>query len=151
MFSRNDPPQPQAGTGQPDTTVTHSYIAAEVSIEGSLSCRGNLRFDGTIKGDLDCKDLTAGPHAIIDGTVHATRLSLNGKISGFVEAESVHLGPDAEMFGDIVYRSLSIDEGATFEGNLRRRSAATDDSATENPATENPATKHNITVLRRPG
>ncbi len=138
MFSRNGPPQQPAtgkSTGQPDTRTTRSYIAAEVSIQGNVSCSGDLQFEGTITGDLDCMDLTAGQGATINGTVRVTKLSLNGTISGFVEAESVHLGPTARMHGDIVYRSLSIDEGATFEGNLDRRRSATDDK---------------VTVLRRP-
>ena len=138
MFSRNDPPQkPAAGKSviQPETKATRSYIAAEVSIRGNVSCSGDLQFDGTIEGDLDCRDLTAGQGATIDGTVLVTKLSLNGKISGMVEAESVHLGPTAQMFGDITYGSLAIDEGATFEGSLNRRRTTADEK---------------ITVLRRP-
>lgn len=138
MFSRKDPPQKPATaktTDRPDTKTTRSYIAAEVSIRGNVSCSGDLQFDGTIEGDLDCRDLTAGQGATIDGTVRVTRLSLNGKISGMVEAESVHLGPTAQMFGDITYRSLAIDEGATFEGSLNRRRTTADEK---------------ITVLRHP-
>ena len=88
-----------------------------------------------MEGDLDCRDLTAGQGAIIDGTVRVTKLSLNGQISGTVEADSVHLGPTARMFGDITYRSLAINEGATFEGSLNRRHTTVDEK---------------VTVLRRP-
>ncbi len=137
MFSRNGPPQQpnlDKATDQSARTDKKSYIAADVSIKGDLSCAADLQFDGAITGDLDCRNLSAGQGAKIEGTVRVNNLTLYGAISGLVEAESVHLGNHAQMLGDIVYSSLAIDEGATFEGNLRRRSPSTD----------------KVTVLHRP-
>ncbi len=130
MFSRNDPSKPPTPETKPDVATKRSYIAAEVSIQGNVSCTGDLQLDGTIKGDLDCESLHTGPEAAIDGTVRVNKLLLNGTISGQIEAKSVQLGPSAQMHGDIVYESLAIDEGATFEGNLNRRRAPTDDKVT---------------------
>ena len=135
MFSRNEPPQQQPkaekATPSPTSGVKYSYIGPDVSIDGNLSCAADLQFDGTINGDLDCRNLAVGDNAAIAGTVRVTSLSLNGSISGLVEAESVHLGAKAKLDGDIVYSSLAIDEGAMFEGNLRRRTAAiTDEKVT---------------------
>ncbi len=134
MFSRNDPPQPakadKAKAPTPGPTK-RSYIGPDVSIQGNLSCAADLQFDGTIDGDLDCLNLTVGDRATIVGKVRVTSLTLNGSISGFVDAQSVHLGANAKLDGDIAYNSLAIDEGAMFEGNLRRRSSAsTDDKVT---------------------
>ena len=48
-----------------------------------------------------------------------------------LEADTVILGPSAQVFGDITHRSLSMEPGARFEGRSILSRAATGESMPE--------------------
>ncbi len=57
---------------------------------------------------------------MIEGKVYAPRLLIMGELRGdVVGCERVVLGPRAKFFGNIDTRSLTVAEGAYFEGNVR--------------------------------
>ncbi len=94
-----------------------SVIGIDLMIKGDVQSAGNLQVDGTVEGDVKGRHLTVGRDGRIDGSVRAETAHLSGSVSGQVNATFVKLGKSARIVGDITYKTLSIEEGASFEGH----------------------------------
>ena len=99
-----------------------SVIGVDLMIKGDVQSAGNLQVDGTVEGDVKGRHLTVGRDGRIDGSVRAETAHLSGSVSGQVNATFVKLGKSARIVGDITYKTLSIEEGASFEGHCHNRS-----------------------------
>ena len=61
----------------------------------------------------------------------AAEATVGGIVHGNVQADKVVLRSDSKVHGDIIYKQLVIEEGASFEGRC--------DLASSKPAEETPA------------
>ena len=96
-----------------------SVIESDLSIEGpniTVRCKGCLRVNGNIEANLHCKELLVGEQAVIVGSIIANRVAVSGRVKGAISGDSVILHSTAHVEGDVRSRSLSIDEGAVFDG-----------------------------------
>ena len=101
-----------------DFKDVHSMIGAEMVIDGNVSLKGGLIVYGKITGDVqtDGPVRVAGKGEII-GNISASDIHINGRVFGNVTVrDRVVLGAESTLNGDLVYRSLLIEEGARFEG-----------------------------------
>lgn len=87
-------------------------------VEGTLRVDSSARVDGKVKGKLFVADnLTLGPNGELEAEVEAKKAIIGGKVRGNLKiSERVELGSKAVVEGDIVTKSLSIEEGAIFDG-----------------------------------
>ena len=133
MFGKNKAPRPGAdpaadvdapahGQSQANgTRVRHSILSKDLEIVGDLHSDGDISLEGRVAGNIQCRTLTLTGTPAIEGDVNAETIRVCGSFGGHIEANKVHLTKTAEVTGDISYRSLAIDEGASFEGTLARR------------------------------
>jgi cytoskeletal protein CcmA (bactofilin family) len=56
----------------------------------------------------------------VTGTISAERVIVRGQTSGAIRAMSVALQSSARVEGDIHHMSLTIEQGAEFDGRCRR-------------------------------
>jgi cytoskeletal protein CcmA (bactofilin family) len=127
-----------------------TLIAHDVTLSGNLVFSEGLRLDGHVQGDIRGKAgsqtlLVLSQLGSITGNVHGHDVVINGKIVGDVVAEHfVELQAAAHVTGNIEYRQLRMEAGATVDGKLTRRdvivaattanSAAAATAASSNPA-----------------
>ncbi|TAN77929.1 MAG: polymer-forming cytoskeletal protein [Gallionella sp.] len=110
-----------------------SLIGAGTTIEGDLNFSGGMRIDGQVNGNIIAAQgkpstLVLSEHARVNGKVNATHLVINGTISGPVSAgEYLELQSKAKVTGDVHYKTLEIQLGATVEGRLIHTSVAVQD------------------------
>lgn len=103
-----------------------SLIAPGVEIVGDVIISDGLRVDGHVEGDVRCKPgmrglLVLSEKASISGAVKVHDAVVNGTIRGDLEVEHfLELQPNARVTGNISYRQLKMDCGATVEGRLER-------------------------------
>ena len=121
-----DPPALPATNASSVPKVTHddaaSVIGKDLSIEGqtiTIRCKGSLRVNGNIHADLHCKELMIGEKALINGSIAADEVVVFGRIKGAILGANVTLHSSAQVEGDIHSRSLSIQQGASFDGRSR--------------------------------
>ena len=105
MMKRNNQKHVETMIGE-DAVITGEIVlngGAIISgkVMGNVKASGTVRVTrtGTIEGDIEAGEATVG------GTVH-----------GNVQAGKVVLRGDSKVHGDIVYKQLVIEEGASFEG-----------------------------------
>ena len=98
-------------------------ISPDLTITGDMFSAGDINLEGRIDGSIQCRTLTLNGTPAVNGEVKAETVRVCGSFGGQIDASKVHLTKTARMAGDIAYRTLQIDEGASFEGKLVRRKA----------------------------
>ena len=98
-----------------------SLIEASVTLTGDLWSEGDLEIDGHLCGNINCRQLIVGKNAAVTGGIVAQEAVIRGKITGIIRATRVVLQETARVESEIFYQSLSVDEGARFEGVARPR------------------------------
>lgn len=99
-------------------------IAAGTIIEGRITFTGDMRVDGTVKGDIDVWQSTSGTVVIgkegrVEGDLRVTNAVISGEVQGTVHAvEIVALGKSAHVTGDIRYGKMVARGQATVRGRV---------------------------------
>jgi cytoskeletal protein CcmA (bactofilin family) len=116
-------PQPErSAVGQYASTLVPtpvSCIGSAMSIVGTVECSGAAQVFGRIEGELRATELVIGEGAQIEGSIQAQEVTISGRVKGTIRAIRVSL-LRANVEGDIIHRTLSIDEASVFEGMSRR-------------------------------
>jgi cytoskeletal protein CcmA (bactofilin family) len=107
-----------------DITRLSSLIAAGVEIAGDIRITDGLRIDGQLEGNVLCKDTARGllvlsEKGCILGGAKVYDAVINGTIRGDLEVENfLELQANARVVGNIRYRHLHMECGATVDGKL---------------------------------
>jgi cytoskeletal protein CcmA (bactofilin family) len=93
-----------------------TVIAKGLKIVGSVTAEGLVEVNGQIEGELHGTSLIIARGAHVVGTITAQRVVVDGKVEGPIQGGEVILKSKAHVVGDIQHQSLSIENGAYFEG-----------------------------------
>ena len=103
--------------------VQEKILDVDASMQGSLTFKDpvNLRINGKFEGSLDTKgNLTLGESAYVKATIIGENIVVSGKVFGNVTASNhLSLTNTAHLVGDIKTPSLSVAEGAFFQGKCQ--------------------------------
>lgn len=110
----HESPRPSVKAGIP------SIISADLRITGDLVCSGDVQIDGWVEGDIQSRNITIGEGATVQGGLQAESVRICGLVNGEVRADMVVLEKTARVTGDILHKSLAIEQGAYLEGMCRR-------------------------------
>ena len=106
-------------------TPARSVIDAWLTMKGNLESEGDIQVDGKVQGHIRCMQLIVGKDATIDGDVVAAEVVVRGRVKGVIRANRVKLQETACVESEIFFeKSLGIEDGASFEGQIRRVSQA---------------------------
>ena len=118
---------PAPANGEAMQTAHHdgaSIVGESLYFKGELSVSEDLVIEGTIEGSIkqDKASMTVMPKGRLIASVEATRIFVEGQVKGDLHAtESVKVRKGGQVEGNIVAPSISIDEGATFNGSVEMR------------------------------
>lgn len=95
-----------------------NLIGNGTTITGDIKSNGDVRIDGTLKGNLSISGkLVVGASGNIEGNVICQNADISGEIHGKVSVtELLSLKASAKVLGDIVTGKISIEPNATFTG-----------------------------------
>lgn len=124
MFSRGS----DAGSSQPlhvssaapGDNPSRSFIAPGLQVTGNLVSQGDLVIEGQVNGDIKGSHVVVGENATITGSIVADEIDVLGQVTGSLRGKRVRLQASSRMEGDIFHTTLSIQQGAYFEGKSRR-------------------------------
>jgi len=104
----------------PDLPQKTSYFGKHLSIKGRITGEDNLHLDGKIEGTIESNsDIKINKSAIINGDIKANNILNSGVIKGNIKADNkLSLDKTAKVNGKITTPSVSINEGAIFDGEM---------------------------------
>ena len=98
-----------------------TIIAHDADIRGNIQFTGALQIDGRVEGSIvaDKGLVRISEHGIVEGTIKAPSVLINGQVIGNVEAtEHLELDSKARIQGDLHYRFMEMVMGAQISGSL---------------------------------
>ncbi len=110
-----------------------SIIAQDVVIEGNVTATGELHIDGTVYGSVRANSCVVDMNGFVQGEIIATEVFVRGRVIGPISGNTVNLYAGAQVEGDIVNQSISIENGANLYGMISRLEAPLGDVTTAVP------------------
>jgi cytoskeletal protein CcmA (bactofilin family) len=128
MFNNNEKqPSPRPTTvtderssnGTKETDFSSMNVISERSeIIGTLKSRRNIRIAGKIDGGVEAEGkVVVASTGLVEGSINAKEAHIAGSVKGDVHVSSnLTLASSAVVESDLYVQSLSVEEGATFNG-----------------------------------
>lgn len=96
-----------------------TIIGEHISIEGSIRGEENLEIEGSMKGNIELEkhNFRIGPNGQVEGEINARNVSISGEFKGNIKShEKVEITREADFYGEIKAKSISIEDGAYIKG-----------------------------------
>ena len=98
-----------------------SHIGETMQLEGDLRSSGSVDVSGLINGNVFVSEMTITETGSIRGFIESTTIEINGHVEGKISADSVIVGKNAVIKGDIYFKNaLKTEEGADIDGYIKR-------------------------------
>ncbi|MCI8601863.1 MAG: polymer-forming cytoskeletal protein [Oscillospiraceae bacterium] len=122
VTEKKESPEPAVSTPH-----TSTVIAANVTINGTLSGEGDIQIEGIVQGEINLKGaVVIMPTGLIKGPISADIIHVAGSVEGNMMArDQVCLEKGGSVDGDVTTPSLVVQAG----GRLNGRSSMVNDSA----------------------
>src|SRR5881409_1768242 len=93
-------------------------------LQGRLEIQGDLRIAGNVEGDLKASgDVTIDSGATIQASIEGANVQVRGQVTGNVTARKrLTLGGSGRLNGDVKVGRLTVEDGATLNGNVTMQS-----------------------------
>jgi cytoskeletal protein CcmA (bactofilin family) len=110
-------------TEKPQSQID-SLIGVGTHIDGNVNFSGGLRVDGRVTGNIVAlgdkpSTLVLSDQAVIEGKIIVSHAVINGTVTGAIHAsEYMELQPKAKVSGDVHYKAMEIQLGASVDGML---------------------------------
>ena len=94
-------------------------IGEGATINGTIKENNEIIIQGSVEGDIECKDLIVGKSGSLKGKIKADSLSVEGNIDGELTVKGlIKIMLSGTVSGKISYGSLQIHEGGKLIGEL---------------------------------
>ncbi len=100
-----------------------SVIGNDLTILGekiTIVSQNKLHVEGHVIGDVPGKQVVISKGGSVTGNVYAEKVDVSGDVRGAIRALAVALHGSANVDGDIMSQTLSISQGAAFDGRSLR-------------------------------
>ena len=105
-------------------TLNHSgrsHVGETLQIEGDVRSSGSMDVSGLINGNVFVSEMTVNETGSVRGTIEATSVEVNGHVEGKISADTIIIGKNAVIKGDVFFKStLKTEEGADIDGYIKR-------------------------------
>ena len=98
-----------------------SIISEGFAFTGDIVSSGTLHIDGEITGTVKVDVITIGQNGAVDGSIECVQLLVKGALKGTAECQDLQIESAARINGTVSYRGISVQRGATIQGELLLR------------------------------
>ena len=97
---------------------TSSILGPELEIHGDVKVAGSLLIYGKVFGNIQSNGaVRTASGSVVKGNIIAKEVTIGGKVDGDVDVDrKVTLGESSALMGNLKAATLTIEEGAKFEG-----------------------------------
>jgi cytoskeletal protein CcmA (bactofilin family) len=94
------------------------------TLNGRLEIQGDLKIAGNVEGELKASgDVSVGEGAAIQASIEGANVNVRGQVTGNVTAKKrLTLGGSGRLNGDVKVARLTVEDGATLNGNVTMQS-----------------------------
>tara|TARA_Y100000590_G_C15611778_1_gene974104 strand:- start:528 stop:992 length:465 start_codon:yes stop_codon:yes gene_type:complete len=107
-----------------EKTLNHSgrsFVGETLQLEGDLRSSGSVDIAGLINGNVFVTEMTITETGSVRGALEASSIEINGHVEGKISADTVVVGKNAVIKGDIFFKhTLKTEEGADIDGYIKR-------------------------------
>ena len=116
MFGKKENDMAKTSTSTSSSINSINSLSKGTTIEGTIKAENDIRIDGKLNGNLDCKGkLIVGPSGILDGVITCTNAVIEGTVKGNLTVkEQLHVRESAKINGEIITDKLIVQAGAIF-------------------------------------
>lgn len=102
-----------------NTSMINTIIGNNSKIEGVLTASESTRIDGVLEGKIvSDSSVIIGESGIVRGDITAVEILVAGVVYGnLIAKERIEMTSTGRILGDLITKTLVIDEGASFKGN----------------------------------
>jgi cytoskeletal protein CcmA (bactofilin family) len=112
-------PKPNGMMGMLQSNVSKPSILSEgFYFKGELSAKGAIHVEGSLNGQVQVDELTIGSRGQVDGIVSCKNFHIKGRFAGTATCEELTVTSSATVDGHVVYKTLSVQKGASIKGEL---------------------------------
>jgi len=98
-----------------------SYLSETLQLEGEINSEGILNIAGLVDGAVNSAILRILDTGSIKGNLKANKIEIDGEVQGNIQAETIYLGRNAIVKGDIYFsETLKTEEGADVDGYIKK-------------------------------
>ena len=98
-----------------------SYLGETLQLEGDLRSSGAVDVAGLVNGNVFVSDMIITETGSIRGALEASSVEVNGHLEGKITADTIIVGKNAVIKGDIFFKNtLKTEEGADIDGYIKR-------------------------------
>lgn len=97
-----------------------SIISADLNILGNLIGEGHIDIAGKIDGNVRAGTVTVREGGQVRGDITAEAAHIYGNVHGLIRAKHVALYRAAKVDGIIMHETLSMEDGASLDGQCKR-------------------------------
>jgi cytoskeletal protein CcmA (bactofilin family) len=110
--------QSPSGSQNGGTNVVN--LGPRDSLNGRLEIQGDLKIAGNVEGELKASgDVTVDSTAAVQASIEGANVNVRGQVNGNVTARKrLTLGGSGKLNGDVKVARLTVEDGATLNGNV---------------------------------
>lgn len=127
--------QKSKSDGSPETPTTGaSIISNGTTLKGDITSSGDIRIDGTLKGNIHCTaKVVIGSNGVVEGDITGQQADIMGTVNGTIQVkELLQLKAGSTVTGNLHAAKLQIEPSANFNGQCHMiQSAPTPAQVTE--------------------
>ena len=98
-----------------------SHLGETMQLEGDLRSSGSIDVAGLITGNVFVSEIAIKETGSVRGLIEAANIEINGHVEGKISADSVIVGKNSVIKGDIFFKNtLKTEEGADIDGYIKR-------------------------------
>ena len=115
-----DLPSDEALEKMKEINITSALIIGEgATINGTIQEKNQINIQGSVDGDVTCKELIVGKSGNLKGKIKTESLSVEGTVEGELNVKGLlKLMSSGSVSGKITYGSLQINEGGKLIGEI---------------------------------
>ena len=96
-------------------TKKESILLSDVSVNGDILEKENLKLDCKVTSDVSAKDVETFSNSYVKGNIKAQKISIGGKTNGNIIGDLIKLKKTADVEGVLNQKKLSVEEGASLK------------------------------------
>ena len=117
---QTEKPLAQTADSSQNAGVNVVNLGADDLLQGRLEVQGDLKIAGKVEGELRASgNVTIDSGASIQASIEGANISVRGQVTGNVTAKRrLTLGGSGRLNGDVKVGRLTVEDGATLNGNV---------------------------------